>query len=632
MKRLLFIIILITLPIYSQNIWEETFITNGYPKKIEIVDSNNIFIANMGGSISRLYKSTNQGKNWNIMYEGSKTGIESLNDMSVIDNDNIYMSFSKGHLMRSSDGGGSFEQVLLKDVEYARMKYISMLDKSIGVCEGGLGGLFITTDGWKTFNKFSIDSSLAGYSYHHPKFINDSIIYSIAYDFSFVYNFKCIFLVLNINSQQYKIYDIDVIFEGISDLSIVNDDLIFACGKSNTISGGSGHDAIYKSTNGGKHWRRVLDFYSNNSNFSKVIHPFGLQQIAFSDSMTGIAVGQFGKILYTYDGGESWIYEKELHKSITKNSPPTMIVKYAGCIPILAAFNGSFFRMVEDKLSPGPEDTMSICGRVWDGDKGLSGVLISLGLRVTMTDSLGYYKFTQLKKGSYLVKALNKYLDYSNLKDYYKPFDFTPFQHEIELTSDTSGFDFNATDLRTYHTISGYVVDTYGNGLADIDVRFARSVTTADGLGLADTKTKTDSSGKFEFKGVESYKHWDITPVNDTLKFSPLKHTVRLINGDTTDLKFTGTPITSVWERGKDRGISIKPNPAHDFITIKLSNKELQLFATEDKVQIFDVLGIEVMTLETRHAVSLQRIDVSHLPAGVYFIRFGNKVEKFVKM
>ena len=30
--------------------------------------------------------------------------------------------------------------------------------------------------------------------------------------------------------------------------------------------------------------------------------------------------------------------------------------------------------------------------------------------------------------------------------------------------------------------------------------------------------------------------------------------------------------------------------------------------------------------------IDLLKIDVSHLPAGVYFIRIGNKVEKFVKM
>jgi hypothetical protein len=38
------------------------------------------------------------------------------------------------------------------------------------------------------------------------------------------------------------------------------------------------------------------------------------------------------------------------------------------------------------------------------------------------------------------------------------------------------------------------------------------------------------------------------------------------------------------------------------------------------------------MSVGTGQDQSQQRIDVSHLPAGVYFIRIGDKVEKFVKM
>jgi len=50
-------------------------------------------------------------------------------------------------------------------------------------------------------------------------------------------------------------------------------------------------------------------------------------------------------------------------------------------------------------------------------------------------------------------------------------------------------------------------------------------------------------------------------------------------------------------------------------------------------VQIFDVLGIEVMTVGTGLDLSQQRIDVSHLPAGVYFVKIDGmylKTEKFL--
>ena len=114
--------------------------------------------------------------------------------------------------------------------------------------------------------------------------------------------------------------------------------------------------------------------------------------------------------------------------------------------------------------------------------------------------------------------------------------------------------------------------------------------------------------------------------------------------------------ITSVKDKqfGNSSLFSIYPNPASDYITIQFykglkpfvtvdspSNKELQLFAS-DKVQIFDVLGIEVCQSSlidiTTHnnsqsgMIDLLKIDVTYLPAGMYFIRFGNMVEKFVKM
>lgn len=94
-----------------------------------------------------------------------------------------------------------------------------------------------------------------------------------------------------------------------------------------------------------------------------------------------------------------------------------------------------------------------------------------------------------------------------------------------------------------------------------------------------------------------------------------------------------------------DKEIMIYPNPAEDYISINLnkglkpfvtddspSNKELQPFAEGHKVQIFDMLGLEVMSVGTGLELSTQRIDISHLPKGIYYIRIGSRVEKFVKM
>ncbi|MDX9791570.1 MAG: T9SS type A sorting domain-containing protein [Candidatus Kapabacteria bacterium] len=89
--------------------------------------------------------------------------------------------------------------------------------------------------------------------------------------------------------------------------------------------------------------------------------------------------------------------------------------------------------------------------------------------------------------------------------------------------------------------------------------------------------------------------------------------------------------LTSVNEfELKFDNINVFPNPTSDFLTISISNNGLQPIV--HKVRIFDVLGIEVMSESIHPMTSSHRMNVEKLPAGVYFIRIGDKLEKFVKM
>jgi photosystem II stability/assembly factor-like uncharacterized protein len=88
---------------------------------------------------------------------------------------------------------------------------------------------------------------------------------------------------------------------------------------------------------------------------------------------------------------------------------------------------------------------------------------------------------------------------------------------------------------------------------------------------------------------------------------------------------------TSINEKSEQFGtININPNPASDYITIQIQPSE-GLEPTEGyKVQVFDMLGIEVVQLPLIEGNN--RIDISNLPPGFYFIKIGDRVEKFVKM
>jgi hypothetical protein len=50
------------------------------------------------------------------------------------------------------------------------------------------------------------------------------------------------------------------------------------------------------------------------------------------------------------------------------------------------------------------------------------------------------------------------------------------------------------------------------------------------------------------------------------------------------------------------------------------------------EVRIYNLLGEWVITVGARHAVPLQRIDVSGLAEGIYFVRYGDNVGRFLKI
>ena len=101
---------------------------------------------------------------------------------------------------------------------------------------------------------------------------------------------------------------------------------------------------------------------------------------------------------------------------------------------------------------------------------------------------------------------------------------------------------------------------------------------------------------------------------------------------------------TDIKEEGdyfKSTGNLIYPNPATEYITINLSSTNPTLkrgVEGEIVVEIYDVMGI--MVAQTFPSVfngqtgtsDPPRIDVSYLSPGVYFVKIGDRVEKFIKM
>ncbi|OGU58773.1 MAG: hypothetical protein A2X64_00600 [Ignavibacteria bacterium GWF2_33_9] len=84
-------------------------------------------------------------------------------------------------------------------------------------------------------------------------------------------------------------------------------------------------------------------------------------------------------------------------------------------------------------------------------------------------------------------------------------------------------------------------------------------------------------------------------------------------------------PNVSVNEGIHFGDITIFPNPASDYIAVRNMH-----VSSLQEIQIYDVMGMKVISVETQNSVSLQKIDVSALPTGVYFLRKGDQRMKFM--
>jgi hypothetical protein len=91
---------------------------------------------------------------------------------------------------------------------------------------------------------------------------------------------------------------------------------------------------------------------------------------------------------------------------------------------------------------------------------------------------------------------------------------------------------------------------------------------------------------------------------------------------------------TDVVEEKIESDFDVSPNPASDFIEISVGTR--RAVSEQSDVRIYNVFGQPVSTpvcsADTPASGGGQRIDVSGLAPGMYFVRMGEKVNKFIKM
>lgn len=551
--KILILFIMFSSSLFSQNVWEMTeWRAGGVFETLDCIDSNNCFATTRNG---RVLYSSNHGESWKILVDEKVVSrTRGWNDNADFIDTNIFFLVNwEGVIFSTRDGGKTFDSLDLRDD--VTIHWMKMLNANEGLAFVGISSednprvsFFYTQDSWKSWD--TIDNWVNNYKNEEIWYIEKAQINT---NNELISLFSGYSYENESGTDYYGKIDLSnltfsTIFEHkriIGSNLKINGGYYFSIGKTMTISGGRGNDFIYKFDEKSKKGKPVLEFfYEKNA--------WGFQDIAFKNDSVGIAVGQFSKICYTYDAGESWYYEQEPNNFIKEENPPRLHVTYAGETAIVADMHKYIFRMTEDNFAPKPQDTLIISGYVLEGDKPQAEKPVELDNRYTMTDSNGYYQFIHIRPGKeYKLRVYNKYYSYT-------PYLYSPDIVTISTTKDTT-INFQANDKRIFHNVSGNV-NLETDGLENIPILTIKEIAYHDRV--YDT-VSTNKDGFFHFDNIEDGFKYTFRPLSDEYEFEPTEYSFAT-TGDRTGYLFVANPI-----------MSVKSNPNFEFKNNIIFSKEI---------------------------------------------------------
>ncbi|GAB5466214.1 MAG: hypothetical protein Kapaf2KO_16500 [Candidatus Kapaibacteriales bacterium] len=156
--------------------------------------------------------------------------------------------------------------------------------------------------------------------------------------------------------------------------------------------------------------------------------------------------------------------------------------------------------------------TYSLSGTITENGSPLENIEVSSGSATETTDANGEYLFEDLGAGIYTVTPISP------------GYNYTPEEYTIDLSSDTTGFEFEATSSTTaIYTLSGTITEN-GNPLRNIEVSIGSATDT------------TDANGEYLFEDLEAGSY-TVTPISESCTFTPENQIVNL-NSDQTGVDF----------------------------------------------------------------------------------------------
>ena len=604
-----------------------------------------------------MYRSTDQGKNWDSVYKFNDRYFETFN--SSLDcqyyfmhrNDFIHIPGAKKVFLKTNENYKKFEVINYIDTS----SYIDnigspfMFDTNNGFLScyeiindnepwwENLNKFFIVThNGWKTYVRRDIPLYFWSSGYEYMKVNDDNVLcYSGGYNLNVKdkdtiirggiianYNFKKDewTLVYKFPEPPKDFDPMRSIFAfGPHNLQKMNDSVCYGMSSrqmgyypdSNTKF----YDVFYRTRDGNKSWQKTMDTL-------RVDVPYDLQDMRFYDENNGLIVGRNGKVLMTNDGGNTWFLEDP--KQFSKPSIQVVFfVDWAGQFPIIGTrldgeifrYEGNFFKF--DFKSP----------LLFFPKKDAVGQERNLLFRwEELRDATNYHFQLSTDAG------FNNILQESSAKQMQFPYNnLEPFTAYWWRVSSSNGKDTLWSEPHYFRTkmpeISIVLPNCNAIDQPDSTVISWSAVKGAEKYRIRLSENATFDTIIFEFENITSTEF----KLN---KLEYLKKYYWQVQAYRSDESGEWSEVCSFTVEDNPASVSddnsfriIYPNPAGNFIT--LSESDTKLYTD---YEIYDISG----RLLQKSVLSSFRIDISTLERGSYYLRLlspsGIATAGFLKM
>jgi|GEM_PF-1440368 len=316
---------------------------------IDCIDSLNcIAIANDASYYRVIYKSTDAGKNWHLSYNkdyGKKKDYPLFRSLSCLTNNRCIIGADSGVIFLY-DNNGNFTRYNtpinsnpIKHPNFINISHINMYDTTFGLATTNFFMIY-TKDGGENWELIKKPDSSCGIRCSAILSPNNFVIYGTCKNPNENCPYNRTIFISNDTGNSWTAYNFENIdgkqdsAGGIIKFCFIDSLNGWAIGGVPTGLGDTDTKKIAHTSDGGKSWILQYD--------SIAIPRFTLWDVSFHDVNNGIAVGRFGSVLLTNDGGLNW--SNDSVDIIQSTYPPMLYTSYRNIDkPIIVDFGGRIF-------------------------------------------------------------------------------------------------------------------------------------------------------------------------------------------------------------------------------------------------------------------------------------------------